>query len=87
MGGVMAEERGFSPKDEHCGGGGGCTTPSVLETAELYTFLGGYKRQMMEGVNSSLIYWYIVRTFVNATMYPHTTIFLKRKKIVHFFFM
>jgi hypothetical protein len=32
-------------------------------------------RRVVEGVNSSMIYlyaWYIVRTFINATVYPHT---------------
>jgi hypothetical protein len=35
---------------------------------------------MMEGVNSSMIY--IVRTFVNVTMYPHTTIKKFKTKII-----
>jgi hypothetical protein len=26
---------------------------------------------MMEGVNSAWYIWYIVRTFINATTYPH----------------
>jgi hypothetical protein len=32
---------------------------------------------MIEGVNSNLMFWYIVRTFVNATVYPHPTQQLK----------
>jgi hypothetical protein len=33
----------------------------------------------MEGVNSRLVY-YIVRTFVNATMYPSASTTIKKKK-------
>jgi hypothetical protein len=42
---------------------------------------GGIKENdALRGVNLTMITWYIIRTFVNPTMYPHPEQQLKRKK-------
>jgi hypothetical protein len=46
-----------------------------MRPVEIIPGMGDKGEWMVEGVNSSMIgyIWYIARTFVNATLYPHPT--------------
>jgi hypothetical protein len=53
---------------------------SAVISVETISGMGWGRRIMVRGWIEVWYIWYIVRTFVNATMYPHPTLKLKNTK-------